>query len=176
MPRPSGWPLALVPAAPAGAATRPGDIFPTEFALPTGFQPEGIAIGAMPLAYFGSLVDGDIYRVNLITGDGRIISQGPGTPSVGMKIDHRGRLFVAGGDAGDARVVSAFTGEILETYPFVTPPATTFVNDVVLTRGRRLLHRLAERVPLRGAASAGPDGCPTRPTWSSSRSPATGSR
>src|SRR5687768_7898030 len=95
-----GVALAIAPAAPAGAATRPGDIFPTQFPLPTGFQPEGIAIGGLPLAYFGSLVDGDIYRVNLITGNGRIISEGPGTPSVGMKIDHRGRLFVAGGPTG----------------------------------------------------------------------------
>ena len=72
-----GVALALAPAAPAGAATRSHTVFPTQFALPTGFQPEGIAIGGMPLAYFGSLVDGDIYRVNLITGNGPDHQPGP---------------------------------------------------------------------------------------------------
>ena len=130
-----GLVLALSPASPAGAApaVRSGDFFPTEFELPTGFLPEGIAIGVLPVAYFGSRADGDIYRVNLLNGEGRVFSQGPGTPSVGLKVDLRGRLFVAGGPGGDARVVNAFTGEILATYSFVTPPAPTFVNDVVLT-------------------------------------------
>ena len=106
-------------------------VFPTEFALPTGFLPEGIAIGSAPYAFFGSRADGDIYRVNLVTGDGSVFSQGPGTPSVGMKVDHRFRLFVAGGPGGDARVVDAVTGEVLASYTFATAP--TFVNDVVLT-------------------------------------------
>jgi sugar lactone lactonase YvrE len=69
--------------------------------------------------------------VNLITGNGSVFSQGPGTPSVGMKVDHRFRLFVAGGTGGDARVVNAITGEVLASYAFGSTP--TFVNDVVLT-------------------------------------------
>ena len=69
---------------------------PPSIALPNGFQPEGIAIKGRT-AYFGSLADGDIYAVNLRTGKGKVISQGPGTPSVGLKIDQRDRLFVAGG-------------------------------------------------------------------------------
>ncbi len=121
-----------VPAGAAGAAPadRPG-AFPTTIDLPAGFQPEGIAIGSRPEAYFGSLADGSIYRADLVTGEGRIVSEGPGTPSVGLKIDRQGRLFVAGGPAGDARVVSARTGEVLATYPLATAP--TFINDVVLT-------------------------------------------
>lgn len=131
--------LALVPvssaaASPAAASLSAGrDLFPTEFDLPTGFLPEGIAIGALPIAYFGSRADGDIFRVNLVTGEGRVFSQGPGTPSVGMKVDLRGRLFVSGGNAGDARVVNAITGGIIATYSFVTPPAPTFINDVIVT-------------------------------------------
>jgi sugar lactone lactonase YvrE len=70
--------------------------------------------------------------VNLITGNGSVFSQGPGTPSVGLKVDLRARLFVAGGSGGDGRVVNAITGEILASYTFASPP-TTFVNDVVLT-------------------------------------------
>jgi sugar lactone lactonase YvrE len=117
-----------------GAATAHGSghrLFPDTFPLPNAFQPEGIAIGRAPFAYFGSLANGDIYRANLATGRGRIISTGPGTPSVGLKIDDRGRLFVAGGAAGDGRVVDTYTGRILASWTFATAP--TFVNDVVLT-------------------------------------------
>jgi sugar lactone lactonase YvrE len=117
------------PAAPAHAGWT--TLFPRTIPLPDGFQPEGIAIGALPFAYFGSLADGDIYRANLVTGEGRIISQGPGTSSVGLTIDHRGRLFVAGGAAGDARVVSALTGRVLASYPLAS--GESFVNDVVHT-------------------------------------------
>lgn len=118
---------------PTATTARGLDPFPTEIALPDGFQPEGVAIGALPFAFFGSRVDGDIYRVNLITGDGSVFSQGPGvgSPSLGMKVDFRARLFVAGGSGGNARVVNAITGEILASYAFATAP--TFVNDVVLT-------------------------------------------
>jgi sugar lactone lactonase YvrE len=113
------------------ASAHAHNAFPTEIALPDGWQPEGIAISGAPFAYFGSLVDGDIYRANLITGSGSVISQGPGTPSVGLKLDHRGRLFVAGGTGGDGRVVSVATGDILASYSFAVPG---FINDVVLTK------------------------------------------
>jgi len=107
--------------------------YPDQIKLPgVGFQPEGIAIGRSPYAYVGSLADGDIYRANLRTGKGRVISQGPGTPSVGLKIDRRGLLYVAGGPSGEGRVINARTGKLLATYEFASAP--TFVNDVVLTR------------------------------------------
>jgi sugar lactone lactonase YvrE len=120
-------------AAPAAPTTANSDTdrFPTLIQLPDNWLPEGIAIGRLPFAYFGSRADGSIYRANLVTGTGKVISQGPGTPSVGLKIDGRGRLFVAGGTGGDARVVSAFTGEVLASYKFTT--ADSFINDVVLT-------------------------------------------
>ncbi|GAA4701069.1 hypothetical protein Prum_059330 [Phytohabitans rumicis] len=103
---------------------------PDVIALPNGFRPEGIAIGKQPYAYFGSLADGRIYRASLVTGRGKVISPGPGTPSVGLKIDRHG-LFVAGGAAGDGRVVDPRTGEILASYQFASAP--TFINDVVVT-------------------------------------------
>jgi sugar lactone lactonase YvrE len=137
----AGFTAMTVLATPAAAAPTAGaqpDTFPTEFPLPTGFLPEGIAIGQRPLAYFGSRANGDIFRVNLATGEGSVISQGPGpgNPSVGIKLDPRGRLFVAGGGAGSARVVSVRTGEILASYQFVVPipgANNTFINDVILT-------------------------------------------
>jgi len=123
---PAGAATAAAPAtAPAGH-----DRFPTTIALPLGFPPEGIAIGGT-FAYFGSRLDGSIYRADLRTGAGRIISPGPGTPSLGLKIDRRGRLFVAGGTGADARVIDARTGAVLARYPLISPG---FVNDVVLTR------------------------------------------
>lgn len=127
--------LGLATAGAPALATDGGRSFPSRIDLPNGFQPEGIAIGPGPFGYFGSLADGDIYRADLRTGEGRVISQGPGTQSVGLKSDARGRLFVAGGAAGDARVVDSRSGEILATYQLADPAArATFVNDVVLTR------------------------------------------
>ncbi|WP_432973206.1 superoxide dismutase [Dactylosporangium sp. CA-233914] len=111
----------------ASGAGRP---LPTTLDLPDGFQPEGIAIGPGAFAYFGSRADGRIYRVNLVSGAGAQLSPPAGTASLGMKIDARGRLFVAGGGGGDARVVDTRTGAVLASYKFTTD--TTFVNDVVL--------------------------------------------
>jgi sugar lactone lactonase YvrE len=122
--------LAAAVAAPAAAtAARP-----TLIPLPKGFQPEGIAIRGGPFAYLGSLADGDIYRANVLTGRGRVIAKGPGTPSVGLALDRRNRLWVAGGPTGGARVVNVRSGRTLATYSFAEAP--TFVNDVVIARGR----------------------------------------
>jgi len=124
-------PAAAAPTGLTGSTARSLDLFPTEIALPDGWLPEGIAINLLPFAFFGSRADGDLYRANLVTGEGSVFSQGPGTPSVGLKLDLRARLFVAGGGGGDGRVVNAITGEVLASYSFATAP--TFVNDVVLT-------------------------------------------
>lgn len=103
-----------------------------ELALPVGFKPEGITISDEPIAFFGSLADGSILRADLVTGKSAIIGVAPGTPAVGMKIDDRGRLFVAGGTSGTARVVDSATGRVLANYD-LTDETQTFVNDVVLT-------------------------------------------
>ncbi|MGW5359510.1 SMP-30/gluconolactonase/LRE family protein [Actinopolymorpha pittospori] len=116
-------------AAHATSGSRP---FPTYFSLPDGFQPEGIAIGPGDVAYFGSRLDGSIYHASLRTGRGKVFSDGPGTPSLGMKTDSSGRLYVAGGTGGDARIIDTRSGEVLASYRFAT--GTSFVNDVVLTR------------------------------------------
>jgi streptogramin lyase len=105
---------------------------PDTLSLPDGFQPEGIAIGKTPYAYVGSRVDGEILRIDLHTGDSSVLTDGPGTPALGMKVDNLGRLFVAGGDGGDARVIDTVTGDVLASYQLETGPA--FINDVVLTR------------------------------------------
>ncbi|OLR91966.1 SMP-30/gluconolactonase/LRE family protein [Actinokineospora bangkokensis] len=113
------------------ASARPV-VLPTVLGLPDGFQPEGIAI-AGTTAYFGSRATGDIRAVDLVTGRGRALAAGPGTPSLGLKVDGAGGLWVAGGTGGDARVISTRTGATLASYRFAE--SDTFVNDVVLTRG-----------------------------------------
>ena len=104
--------------------------FPDRIELPDGFLPEGITIGRAPIAFLGSRANGDIYAASLKTGKGRVISEGPGTPSVGLKVDRRGLLYVAGGPSGTARVVNVRTGDF-QSYPLTSKPS--FVNDVVLT-------------------------------------------
>ncbi|GIE94943.1 hypothetical protein Ari01nite_24080 [Paractinoplanes rishiriensis] len=128
--------LAFAGISAAGTGTEvpetPAPALLADIALPNGFQPEGIAIGAEPVAFFGSLADGAIFKADLVTGEGEVIGEAPGTPSVGMKLDDQGRLFVAGGRAGDARVIDTATGAVLEEYTLATE-AASFVNDVVLT-------------------------------------------
>jgi sugar lactone lactonase YvrE len=144
-----GAALLLTAGAAVGATAHPdGDSqFPDRIDLPRGFQPEGIAIRGHT-AWLGSLADGDIYEVDLRTGEGEVLAQGPGTTSVGLKVDRHERLFVAGGFAGDARVVDTETGETLASYRLASAP--TIINDVVLTRhsawftdsSKAVLHRL----------------------------------
>ncbi|MFD0660552.1 hypothetical protein [Thermocatellispora tengchongensis] len=70
--------ISVFAAAPAQASQSAP--FPGSFPLPAGFQPEGIAIGPGPYAYFGSRATGAVYRADLRTGAGRIVNPGPGTP------------------------------------------------------------------------------------------------
>ena len=51
---------------------------PQRIALPDGFRPEGIAIGTRPVAYLGSLGDGDIYAADLPHGPAGQIGAGLG--------------------------------------------------------------------------------------------------
>ncbi|MEU4476251.1 superoxide dismutase [Micromonospora sp. NPDC023888] len=147
----------------APAQAHPAGRLPTVLALPDGFTPEGIATAGR-YAYLGSRTTGAIQRVDLLTGRGTTIGAATGTPSLGLKIDPRGRLFVAGGTAGDARVLDTRTGEVLARYQFATTP--TFVNDVVLTPDAAYFtdsHRpVLYRLPLgRGGALPPADGFTT---------------
>lgn len=146
------------------AGTRPAP-WPAQFPLPDGFQPEGITIGSKPHAYFGSLANGDVYRASLATGQGEVVVRGTGRPTVGLKIDRHGTLFLAGGDSGEIRVADARSGEIGQVHA----TGGTFVNDVVLTPGaawftdsfKPVLYRLAKgavtTVALTGDWQQGPD-------------------
>lgn len=108
--------------------------FPSVIALPDGFAPEGIATGRGTSFYVGSLADGAVYRGDVRTSEGEVLVAGtPGSVAVGTEVDHRDRLFVAGGPTGTGRVYDAGSGELLAEYSFA-PPNTGFVNDVTVTR------------------------------------------
>ncbi|MET9732374.1 superoxide dismutase [Streptomyces sp. NPDC006458] len=107
--------------------------WPTRLQLPGGWRPEGITLGHGPHAYVGSLAHGDLYRVSLATGRGRVVPTGLGSahPTAGLKSDRYGRLFVSGATSGELRTVDARTGEVER----IVPVGGAFVNDVILTPG-----------------------------------------
>jgi hypothetical protein len=109
-----------------------GSSFPEVIPLPTGFFPEGIAVGKGHTFYTGSLIDGAIFRGDLRTGEGEILVPGvPGRVSVGMSFDERsGSLFVAGGPSGEAFVFDGYTGAEKAVYSL----GAGFINDVIVTR------------------------------------------
>lgn len=158
--------LASLVAAPMAEAAA----FPESIPLPTGFRPEGIAVGSGPTAYVGSLADGDVYRIDLRTGAGETFVEGPGSAAVGLAVDQRsGLLWVAGGPSGQARAYDTGTGELVVGYDL----GGGFVNDVVTTRDAAfftdsfapVLYRVAVTGPGQpGAAEAIPlAGFPTVP-------------
>jgi sugar lactone lactonase YvrE len=118
--------------------------FPVLIQLPSGFGPEGIAVGRGPTFYTGALVpptSGQILVGDLMTGQVSELVAPTGRPALGMKYDPRSDLlFVAGGTSGRATVYAASSGDQIGFYQFrppsSPPPAfpTTVINDVVVTR------------------------------------------
>jgi sugar lactone lactonase YvrE len=121
--------VALVPAT-AGAAT-----FPDTIRLPDGWQPEGIAAGRGTSLYVGSIPTGAVWKGDARTGQGDVlVPPQEGRSAIGIKVDRRNRLFVAGGATGRAFVYDAATGADLASYQLAPAgTAVTFVNDVVVT-------------------------------------------
>jgi sugar lactone lactonase YvrE len=124
--------LAAVAALPtaAGAAT-----FPDTIRLPDGWQPEGIASGRGTSLYVGSIPTGAVWKGDARTGRGDVLVPGrTGRAAIGIKVDRRNRIFVAGGPTGQAYVYDAGTGADLASYQLAPAGVPTFVNDVVVTR------------------------------------------
>ena len=156
--------ILAIPAVTSAAAP-----FPQLISLPKGFQPEGIAIGRGTTFYVGSIPTGAVYRGDLRTGEGAVLVAGaPGRAAIGVGVDQRDRLFVAGGPTGKA-FVYAPDGSLLGSYQLASGPGGTFINDVVVTRDaawftdsfRHVIYRIAiagsgtlapsaETVPLSG--------------------------
>jgi sugar lactone lactonase YvrE len=104
--------------------------YPATIPLPRAFQPEGIAIRANTF-YVGSIPTGAVRRGDLRTGSSAVLVEGQtGRAAIGVAVDNRNRLFVAGGPTGRAFVYNARTGADIATYEL----AAGFINDVVVTR------------------------------------------
>ena len=139
---------ALAATAASPAADRP---FPQMIALPNGFAPEGIAVGRGDTFYVGSIPTGAIYSGSLRTGEGSVlVPAAPGRKAIGLDVDARNRLFVAGGSTGDAYVYDGATGALLAEYDLAS--GATFVNDVVVTRDGAYLtdsfNQVLYRIPI----------------------------
>jgi hypothetical protein len=121
---------AVVTLAVASGVAAAAPSYPATIPLPRGFQPEGIAIRANTF-YVGSIPTGAVYRGNLRTGLGAVLVEGQtGRAAIGVAVDNRNRLFVAGGPTGKAFVYNARTGADIASYEL----GTGFINDVVVTR------------------------------------------
>lgn len=119
----------------SGAAGAGAAAFPDRIDLPDGWQPEGIATGRGHELYVGSIPTGAVWRVDARTGEGAVVVPGGADrAAIGLKVDRRGRLFVAGGETGKAFVYDARSGADLAEFQLAPEGAPTFVNDVALTR------------------------------------------
>jgi sugar lactone lactonase YvrE len=133
-----------------------GRPFPKVIPLPTGFQPEGIATGKGSTFFVGSIPTGAVFRGRLRNGEGEILVPArTGRSAIGLKVDGKNRLFVAGGETGQGYVYDGKTGDELAMYQ-LAPGTQTFVNDVVVTKQAAWftdsLRSVLYRVPF------GPDG------------------
>lgn len=124
--------LALVAALATSSAALGNGAYPEIVPLPTGFQPEGVAVGRGHDVYAGGLLSGAVWKGDLRTGEGGVlVPGGAGRMSVGMLVDDRtGNLFVAGGFTGASYVYDGDTGEDVAT---LAMPGG-FLNDVIVTR------------------------------------------
>ncbi|WP_107773675.1 hypothetical protein [Nocardioides sediminis] len=123
--------LVSVLVAPASAHPRDSSI-----PLPDDFQPEGIAVGEGNTFYVGSLIDGDIYRGDLRSGDGAVWVDNDADDervALGMRVvRHRDWLVVAGGPTGHAYVYDTDDGTTVADL-VLGPAGSTFANDVAVT-------------------------------------------
>jgi len=124
----SASPAAPPPALPGATPTAGGRVF----ALPGGGGfPEGIAYDAATGDFYvGSTIDGTLYRGNVTTGTVTVFQPGsPGRVAVGLALDSKGHLFVAGGGTGTVTVYDTATGQpLLEVANGLAP--NTFFNDI----------------------------------------------
>jgi hypothetical protein len=130
--------LVMVPAAAAHGGKHHPAPLPTRIDLPDGFQPEGITSGlssrwgSSSKLFVGSRATGAIWKGSAKTGTGKILVPGiAGQAALGLHVDWRGRLWVAGGANQTIRVYNSKTGALLRTYTF---PTAGFLNDLVITR------------------------------------------
>ena len=116
----------------------------TRFVLPPSIEyPEGIAWDADARAFYvGSSPGGQLVRVDAASGRATPFGTGLGAQLggkfpglLGMHVDGRGRLWIAGGATGKVFVVDQKTGALVRT--IATPDADQgLVNDIAFAGGR----------------------------------------
>jgi sugar lactone lactonase YvrE len=125
-----GMLVTALPAASGGGSSSPETI-----PLPPGFRPEGIAAGKGDSLYVGSIGTGAVWRGSSRTGEGAVlVPPHEGRAAIGIEVDPRQRIFVAGGPTGDAFVYNARNGRDIAAFELAPPGADTFINDVAVTR------------------------------------------
>ena len=147
----------------AGPAAASG--FPESIPLPTGYRPEGVDTRGKT-AYAGSLADGDVVTVDLLSGQvTRLVDNDPaaGRVAVGLTVE-KGLVIVAGGPTGRAFVYDARTGAEVADLELTDPTAGTFINDVVVAGGSAWftdsLNAQLYRVPLQHGGVGAPETIP----------------
>ena len=119
--------------------------------------PEGIALDRRGRSFFvGSTTDGTIYKGNVRQAAMAPLAAGGAdgrTTAVGMKVDGRGRLLVAGGGTGKAFVLSTADGRTLKVLDSRPGTAQTFINDVTVAGGFAYFTDSRRPVILRAATS-----------------------
>jgi sugar lactone lactonase YvrE len=123
--------IVLVATVATASAATGSAAYPKIIPLPTGFQPEGIAVGRGHEVFAGGLLSGAIWKGDLRSGGGDVlVAGGQGRMSVGMYVDDRsGHLFVAGGLTGASYVYDGGTGADVA----VLGMPGGFLNDVIVT-------------------------------------------
>jgi sugar lactone lactonase YvrE len=101
--------------------------------------PEGIALDPRARRLFvSSTSDGTVFAGDVEQATLRPLAPGGAdgrTTATGLKVDGRGRLFVAGGATGRAFVLSTADGRTLKVLDGGPRSGPTFINDVVLAGG-----------------------------------------
>jgi sugar lactone lactonase YvrE len=108
---------------------------PQTIALPNGWRPEGIAGGHGSSLFVGSIPTGAVWKASARTGQGAVlVPPRDGRAAIGLKVDKRNRLVVAGGPTGKAFLYDARTGANVADFQLAPAGVETFVNDVAVTR------------------------------------------
>ncbi len=109
----------------------------TSYILPgQNVFPEGVATQkGTPYFYVSSTTNGAIFRGNVNEPQTEVFlpgGQDGRTTAIGLKVDKKGRLFIAGGDTGKVFVYDTKTKGLL--FSADNNLAATFINDVAVTK------------------------------------------
>jgi Cu-Zn family superoxide dismutase len=157
-------PRLILPAVLAAVVTVAASAFagsggrPSVYRLPgEAAFPEGIALDPRGRSIFvSSTTDGTIFKGSIEQAVLTPLAPGGAggrTTAVGLKVDGRGRLFVAGGATGKAFVLSAADGSTLQVLGSRPGLNRTFINDVALAPGFAYFTDSMRPVILRAATS-----------------------